>query len=205
MTLFYPDAYSDDLDADAVGMLTYLRDVCVDTLTMPHTNPCMDGTYYSNYERYFGDFVSERSVVLQGFPEYLSTILALDPTVPSITTAHLGDGDKNFVYTNGFVTSKANCGHDCHGTAVEWLNWQKINHGLITSLGLDLTPPRPRYLMWSWKPFYKLPQVTAYAQYAEYWKFQKKGIAIETIHILETQEAQKDALEAAIKDGYTPP
>jgi len=201
----YPDAYSADLDSDAVSVLTYLRDVCVDRTSTPHSNPCLDGTYYNDYGRYFGDFVSRRAVTLQGFPEYLSNLLALDSTVPTITTAHLGDGDKNFVYTNGFVTSKSNCRHDCHATAVEWLNWQKVNHGLITSLGLDLTPPRPRYLMWSWRPFYNLPQVRHYPPYAQYWGYQKKAIAIDTIHILGTQDAQYNALKAAVVDGYTPP
>jgi hypothetical protein len=202
----YPDAYSADLDSDAVGVLTFLRDVCVDRVTSAptNTNPCLDGTYYNDYGRYFGDFVADRTVILQGFPEYLSNLLQLDSRVPVITTAHLGDGNKNFVYTNGFITSSSNCGYDCHATAVEWLNWQKINHGLITSLGLDLSPPTPRYLMWSWAPFYKLPQVKVHSAYGQFWRMQKAGVAIETLHILETQDDQEDALRAALTDGYTP-
>jgi hypothetical protein len=201
----YPDAYSATLDTGVVNTLKALRDSCVDRLSTPHKNPCLDGTYYNDYGRYFGDFVSGRALILQGFPEYLSTILALNPTVPTITTAPIGDGEHNYVYTNGFVTSKSNCLHDCLGTAIAWMNWQKINHGLITSLGMDLTPRRPRYLMWSWKPFYNLPQVRQHSQYAKYWDMQNKGIAIETAHILETQDAQYNALKAQIIDGYTPP
>jgi len=202
----YPDAYSATLDTGVVDTLKALRDSCVDRLSTPHSNPCMDTTYYNDYGRYFGDFVDGRSVILQGFPEYLSTILALRPGAPaSITTAKIGDGDKNFVYTNGFVVSKANCAHDCMGTAIAWMNWQKVNHGMITSLGLDLSPPRPRYLLWSWKPFYDLHQVKVFPQYEKYWKMQKKGIPIEIEHILQTQNSQYNALKAQIVDGYVAP
>jgi hypothetical protein len=202
----YPDAYSATLDSDIVQTMKDFRDSCVDTLTTPHTNPCMDGTYYNNYGRFFGDLVNGRSAVLQGFPEYLSLILAANSSpVPTITTVPLGDGNKNFVYTNGFVTSKSNCLSDCLSTAVTFMNWQKVNHGLITSLGLDLSPNRPRYLMWSWAPFYDMPAVKAYNQYKTYWKWQKKGIPIETVHILETEAAHHGALHAEITAGYTPP
>jgi len=202
----YPNAYSADLDPDVVATLTYLRDVCVDTLTTPHTNPCVDETYFFNTDnRYYGDFASGRSVVLQGFPEYLSNILDLNPTVPVVSTAHLGDGNANFLYTNGFVVSKSNCGHSCHGPMIAWLNWSKVNHGLITSLGLDLTPQRPRYLLWSWAPFYELPQVKAYSHYKKFWHMQRNSIAQEMKHLLSTEADQHAALNAALIDGYTPP
>jgi len=202
----YPDAYSSTLDSGVVSTLKFLRDSCVDRVSSPHKNPCLDGTYYNDYGRYFGDFINGRAVILQGFPEYYSTILSYNPSSPVTTvTAHIGDGDKNFVYTNGFVVSKSRCQHDCIGTAIAWMNWQKVNHGLITSLGLDLTPARPRYLMWSWKPFYDLPQVKSHAQYSKYWKWQKKGVPIEIEHILGTQDSQYNALAAQVLTGYTPP
>jgi len=202
----YPGGYSADLDSDVVSTLQYLRDTCVDRSTSPHSNPCVDSTYFFNTDdRYFGDFSSGRMIVLQGFPEYVSNILAENPTVPYISTAHLGSDNENFIYTNGFVISKSNCDHQCMGTAITWLNWSKVNHGLITSLGLDLVPPRPRYLLWSWQPFYQLPQVTAYPLYHKFWTWQRKAQSQNILHLLDTQDAQQAALNAALIDGYTPP
>jgi len=202
----YPGGYSATLDMDVVATLRYLRDVCVDTLTTPHSNPCLDTTYFFNTDnRYYGDLATGRSIVLQGFPEYLSNLLDLNPTVPHVSTAHLGDGNSNFIYTNGFVISKPNCDHSCMSTAKAWLNWAKVNHGLITSLGLDLTPQRPRYLLWSWAPFYELPQVRAYSHFEKFWHWQRKSEAQNIKHLLDTQDAQYAALNAQLVDGYTPP
>jgi len=202
----FPDAYSADLDEDVVSTLRFLRDACVDRRTTPHSNPCIDTTYYFNTDgRYFNDFVLGRTVTLHGFPEYLSNILDLGAPMPTIITSPLGDGDENFIFTNGFVISKANCGSDCMNTAIAWLNWQKIHHGLITSLGMDLSPQRPRYLLWSWAPFYELPQVKSHAPYHAFWNMQKKAIPLNTVELLPTQDAQFPALQAALLDGYTPP
>jgi len=186
--------------------MRFLRDVCEDNLTNPHSNPCIDTTYFFNTgNRHYSDFANGRNIVFQGFSNDLSNILELNPTMPVLTTAHLGDGNEEFIYTNGFVISKANCDHSCLITATSWLNWSKANHALITSLGLDLTPQRPRYLLMSWAPFYDLPQTKAYHPYHKMWKMQRNGQAQNIDHLLDTQDAQFAALSAALLDGYTPP
>jgi hypothetical protein len=201
----YPLAYSSHLNQEIVGYVRDMRDTCVDKLTNPHSNPCVEGTYYVDFDRYFGDLVNGRAVVLQGFPEYLSTILALNSTMPHITPAKLGNGNKNFVFTNGFAISKANCDVECMVSALVWLNWQKANHARITSLGLDLSPPRPRYLMISWAPFYQTAATQAYSQYATYWSWQSAGKALQILNLESTQDAQYAALTAALITDYVAP
>jgi len=202
----YPNAYSANLKTSVVNGLKDLRDLCVDNLSSPHKNPCVDGTYFNDFGRYLGDFYSGRAVTFLGYPEYLNDFLEHNPSqFPTIVDAYMGDGQKAYAYTNGFAISAQNCDSSCMSTAISWMNWQKSNHALITSLGLDLTPPRPRYLMESWKPFYDLPEVQAYPQYKKFWKMQRKAIPLQHLNILQTQDAQYAALTNAIITGYTPP
>jgi len=203
----HPSAYNSHLKPPVVQDLQDLRDTCVDTLTTPHSNPCVEGTYYSSFTRWFGDFNTFRSVVLYGFPEYFAEIKARAPmnAEPGIYPALMGDGNKPYTFTDAFVLSKENCGADCTEAAIAWLNWQKVNHLTITSLGLDVTPPTPRYLAVSNADLYGTSGFQAHAAYATFYGFQQNAVPLNTLMYLQNDDSQYAALSAEILDNYVAP
>jgi len=219
-TPFFPEGYGLKLDTNIVGYIESLRDTCTDKTVTPHVNHCTDGVYYNDFPTWFADFVSGHSLLLQGFPEYFSSIIEADPAnSPTVTrtptdwSAVLGDGSLPYMFTDAFTISK-NCqnpdeeGFNCLDAAVAWLNWSKTHYAETASLGLDLTPVRPRYLGVSYEPFYtSIPSsVPTYGQdhYAFCHSETARSAPLDTLHFWTNEDSQSNKLAQRVLDGFTP-
>jgi len=214
----YPDAYSLKLDRESVRDVTKLDNTCTDKTVHPHTNLCEDGTYYNDFSTWFGHLIDGTSVLLMGFPEYFSEILAADPANtnpvapvrrPTAASAIMGDGNQPYLFTDAFVISK-NCvnndddGFDCLNAAVAWLNWQRTNYAQKISLGKDLSPVRPRFLAVAQNPFYSSSEFTALPTFAKnHYNFvhgeANRATPLETLHFY----ANEDTQGAKLRDRIT--
>jgi hypothetical protein len=212
----YPDAYSATLNSSVVGYLQQLRDRCTNIVT--GANKCMSGDYYGNPENWFTEFIQGKSLVLNGFPEYFSRIIALDPAntdvtnpsrVPSTFSGVIGNGDLPFLFTDAFAMS-VNCldvtdadGFNCQTVSVAWMNWSKTHYTQTSSLGKDLSPQRPRFLATAYDPFWTSSDVTSLPSYAttHYAKVHTdsaRATPLETLHFWDNSNTQADALREAL-------
>jgi len=208
------------LDNDVVGYIEALRDTCTDKSVTPHINHCTDGVYYSDYGTWFGDFVSGQSLLLQGFPEYFSEIIAADPAnsggvvrYPVNWSATTGDGNQPYLFTDAFTISK-HCkneddeGFNCLDAATAWLNWSKTHYAQTASLGLDLTPVRPRYLGVSYEAFYTSLPSTVPAYGAAHYSFvsteSARAVPLDTLHFYANEDTQSAKLVHRVLESFTP-
>lgn len=155
-------------------------------------------------------FASGGSLVLQGFPEYTSEILAIanaDPMHPTKLhtpgPAVVGNGDQPFLFTDSWVISKTNCEADCLTTVKIFLTWQQQNWAELISLGADLTPQRPRFLAVAYQPFYTSPAVDALPQFAKnYYHFFNgeinRAVHLNTLQFWDNEDSQGALLESLI-------
>jgi len=207
------------LNRQAVRDLNALDNTCTDKTVHPHTNLCEDGTYYNDFSTWFGHLIDGTSVVLMGFPEYFSEIMAADPANtnpvaptrrPVASSAILGDGNQPYLFTDAFVISKE-CRHnedddfDCLAAATAWLNWQKDNYAQSISLGKDLSPQRPRFLAVAQNPFYSSsnPDFNSLPGFAQaHYNFAHseatRATPLETLHFYANEDTQGAALRSAI-------
>jgi len=213
---WYPNGYSSmlsQIDMGVINNIRALRDSCTDP---QHINRCVSGHYYLHPDQWFLDFVNGGTVVLQGFPEYTSEILAIanndvnNPTkLHTVAPALVGAGDKPYLFTDAWVISKSNCDADCQTTAAVFLNWQKANWAPLISLGLDLIPVRPRFLAVAYQPFYSSDNVDALPQWAqEYYQFSNheinRAVALDTTKFWDTEASQSATIESLITVGFQP-
>jgi len=213
---WYPTGYSgsmSDIDMGVVNNIIALRDSCLDNM---NTNRCTNGHYYLHPEQWYQDFVTNQSLVLQGFPEYTSEILAqanhdvLNPTrLHTVSSALVGNGDEPFLFTDAWVISKSNCDTDCQSTAQIFLSWQKTNWASMISLGKDLSPVRPRFLAVAYQPFYSSTDVDALPLWAQkYYHFSNfeinRAVALDTYRYWATEANQAATVESLITVGYDP-
>jgi len=215
-TALYPNAYSATLDSTVVGYLQELRDRCTNTVT--GVNKCMSGDYYGNSAAWFTELIEGKSLIVNGFPEYFSRLIELDPAntdvthptrYPHVQSAVVGNGNLPFLFTDAFVMSK-NCidhtdtdGFNCEQVAVAWLNWSKTHYVQTTSLGKDLSPQRPRFLAASYEPFWTSSGVTslpsyATTHYAAIHSESARATPLETLHFWDNSNTQADALREAL-------
>jgi len=215
-TKWSPQGYGSQMsqiDTSVVNDVIALRDACHESNNINH---CTDGFFYIHSSQWFQDFVNGGTLVLQGFPEYSSDILAAantDPNNPTklhtVSTALVGSGTLPFLFTDAWVISKANCDSDCQSTAAIFLTWQKQNWASLISLGQDLSPVRPRFLAVALSSFYSSPAVDALPQFArDYYAFTQhevnRATALDTIKFWDTEPAQSATLESLITVGYNP-
>jgi len=220
---FYPVGYSSVLDPDDVSNVKRLRNTCTDKSVHPHINHCADGAYYHDPTSWFSEFSSGKSLILQGFPEYFSEILASDnanvnaPThVPGTFSAITGNGDQPYMFADAFVMSKQNCrvaleddGFDCQAAATAWLNWSKTNYARIASLGLDLSPVRPRFLAVAYEPFWTSSAVTSLPAFAKnHYNFEYSEVSrakpLDTLHFMQNNDDQSTKLYNKIIANFDP-
>jgi len=218
----YPGAYY-GIDSPTVGNIKRLRNTCTDRTQ--DTNYCTDGTYYNDPTLWFTQFATGGSLLLQGFPEYLSSILAADPLntdvnnpahVPFSYTALTGDGNTPYIFTDAFVISKENCknvadedGWNCISAATAFFNWSKLNYARIASLGLDLSPVRPRFLTLAYEPFYSSAAVAALPAFARtHYAFEYEEVArstpLETLHFWANEVNQGTELNNRVIANFDP-
>jgi len=142
---------------------------CYDHST--NTNPCLDSTFYWDFNAWFGALMSGKSVMLQGFSTYLANMRELGANIADITvtSAALGSGSHGYLFTDAFVLSKNVCtGSGCVDAAALWLNWQRLEGQIIINLGKDLASPRPRYLVSANTNFYSDSRTLPYSNIYNY-------------------------------------
>jgi len=158
-------AYSPNVKASIARGLADLASTCRDNLD--NTNPCLDSTFYNDYNKWFGYLINGRSVMQQGFSTNLAFIREYGGSINDLTiqTATLGSGSQSYLFTDAFVLSKSNCpdNNGCVDAASEWLNWQRLEGQITINLGRDVTPNRPRYLVSANMDFYSDSRTTPYA------------------------------------------
>jgi len=212
----FPDAYSATLNNTVVGYIQELRDRCTNVVT--GVNDCMSGQYYGNPDFWFTEFLQGKSLVLNGFPEYFSSIIELDPANTDVThptrypgtfSGITGNGNQPYLFTDAFAMS-ANCqnvvesdGFNCETVAVAWMNWSKTHYVQTSSLGKDLSPVRPRFLAASYLPFWNSSDVTslpAYAtdHYAAVHSDNGRATPLETMDFWTNSDTQANALYESI-------
>jgi len=219
-TPLYPAAYDpNNIDTSVISNLKTLRDNCVDSSDSTH-NPCANCEYYNSPGSWFSDFASARNtVLLQGFPEYFSTIIATDPRNTDVTNpvafpysgfAIAGDGDRPYLFTDAFIISKSNCAGDttCMSNVQSFLRWSKDNYAQIASLGLDLNPVRPRFLAVANREFWHSDEVLNLPfygrdHYAKVLTSIMRGVGLETLHFWQNNTAQENVLLTDVYTGYS--
>jgi len=215
-TPLFPSAYSNTtIDSSIIADLVALRDQCNNTKHSGTVNKCTDCTYYNNFTDWFDDFASGKILTLQGFPEYFSDILATNnvdvnnPTiVPFTGPAIAGAGDRPYAFTDAFVLSTANCGSGaCLSAVTAWLNWQRTNYAQIASLGLDLSPVRPRFLAVANGDFYYSNDVYDLPLFArDHYAFTSqqisKAIPLETLHFWANEATASQVIANQVLQGY---
>jgi len=208
---FFPVGYSNNLaaiDMTVVNNLKAVRDSCAESSTVNH---CMDGVYYYNTDKvWFTALTTGHSLLLQGFPEYFSELLALNnanvnaPTnIPTVASTVLGAGSRPYLYMDAFVISRTNCDLLCQLTARVFLNWQRTNWAQLITLGQDLTPKRPRFLSIAYEPFYYSEEVEALPGFAkdayQYFHYEiSRARGLDTLHYWDKQDAQASVLATLI-------
>jgi len=194
MTTIYVDAYLDSYhfrplccgpntayfeypNPSVATGLHQLLATCYDVLT--GTNPCLDSTFYFDFDTWFGNLVSGRSVMIQGFSSYISNLglLGVNANNVQMISAPLGSGTLPYLFTDAFVLSASNCASvACVEAAAVWMNWQRLDAQLIINLGLDLSPPTPRYLESANRNFYTNPLTAPYSfTYNKLWNTEGSG------------------------------
>jgi hypothetical protein len=214
---WYPTGYTDTLsgiDQHITDTMVELRDSCADTTA--HTNHCTDQGYYFDFDLWFGDFNSGKSLTLQGFPEYTSEIIEaanVDPynptRLPTVASATMGEGNRPFLFVDAWVISRTNCDGDCMSTAKIFLNWQRENWAQLITLGKDLSPSRPRFLSIAFEPFYSSDDFDELPNFGkDYYSFFHQEIArardLNTIRFWDNEETQSALIKSLVTDGYTP-
>jgi len=219
---WHPKGYSYHLsqtDLSVVNNIQAMRDACVSVEAGNNVNHCTDGVFYFEPDVWFGDFAAGNALVLQGFPEYTSDILAAantDPLHPTrlhyVSPAAVGGNsgsNKPFLFTDAWVISRTNCDSDCMTTATTFLNWQRTKWASMISLGKDLSPVRPRFLAVAYDPFYSSSDVTALPAFAQsYYNFYHNEIlrarSLDTARFWDNEVSQSATLEQLITVGYNP-
>jgi len=187
--------------------LAELLATCVDTAT--NTNPCLDGTYYNDFDLWFSNLVNGNSLMIQGFSSYISNLRAYGITADQVqmVSAALGSGTHPYLFTDAFVLSATNCVSGCVDAAALWMNWQRLEAQIIINLGLDLTPPAPRYLESANRNFYTDPRTAPYAAtYNKLWNVDGSGSLnvarpLNTQHFTDKYCELYDNLQAYINTG----
>jgi len=220
-TPLYPSAYDPtNIDSSIITDLKTLRDNCVDSTDSTHANPCANCDFYNSASTWFADFANARNaVLLQGFPEYFSSIIAADSRNTDVTNpvaypysgfAIAGNGDRPYLFTDAFIISKANCAGDdtCMDNVNSFLRWSKDNYAQIASLGLDLNPVHPRFLAVANREFWHSDDVHDLAfygrdHYAKVLTSIMRGVGLETLHFWQNNTAQEGVLATDVYSGYS--
>jgi len=206
-------AYSPLVSPASARDLVGLTATCIDHIASAQqnkiVNPCLDSTFYNDFNTWFEDLLSGRSVLLQGFSTYISNLLEMGGTLNGlqITSAILGTGNQPYLFTDAFVLSQQNCVGACVDAAAIWMNWQRLQGQLLINLGYDLTPQRPRYLVSCNTNFYTNPLTLPYNNVYHYF-FNSEGSGhlqiarpLDTVHYTSQYCEQYKALTFYLPTG----